>query len=55
MADHQDHGPVATHPVLLAIAGVSFLVLMVLGFQLKSASSHGSEHSVEHSSPAAEH
>jgi len=40
MAEHEDHGPVATHPVLLGVAGIAFLVLMVLGFQLKSASGH---------------
>ena len=46
MGEHEDHGPVATHPVLLGIAGVAFLVLMVLGFKLKSASGH---HGVQHS------
>jgi len=40
LAEQEDHGPVATHPVILGIAGVAFLVLMVLGFQLKAASGH---------------
>jgi len=47
MGEHEDHGPVATHPILLGIAGVSFLVFMVLGLQLKSASGHAA---VSHSS-----
>lgn len=51
MGEHADHGPVATHPVLLGIAAVAFLVLIVLGFQLKLASGyHDAGHNnIEHS------
>ncbi len=43
MADHEDHGPVATHPLMLGIAGFAFLILMVLGFQLWSSAGHSSD------------
>ncbi len=47
MADHEDHGPVATHPLLLAVAGVAFAVLMILGIQLWSSAGHSAESSHE--------
>lgn len=40
MADHNDHGPVATHPLMLGVAGFAFVVLLVLGFQLWASAGH---------------
>ncbi len=53
MADHEDHGPVATHPLLLGVAAFAFLVLMVIGFQLWSSAGHTTDtgHDAEVSTP----
>ena len=53
MADHEDHGPVATHPLLLGVAGFAFLVLMVIGFQLWVSAGH--DGGVGHASQSSTH
>jgi len=56
MGEHADHGPIATHPILLGIAGIAFLVLMALGVQLKSISGHHElAHDAGHHTSEADH